>query len=352
MTPGRLDEILAGFGQANIAVVGDFFLDKYLEIESALAEISLETGLEARQVVAVRNQPGGAGTVVANLCALGAGRVQCLGLIGDDGEGFELTRALQRLGADTEGLLVRSDRLTPTYCKPMLRLPTGGLRELERLDHRSRLPVPQEAECELIELLQTTTTASAIIAQDQIQEPECGAITTRIRAELAALFEANPKLIGFADSRVRVGEFRNIIVKPNQSEARAAVPGSEDAIACARELARQTERPVFLTMGEEGIAVVTQTTWQHVPTVKLTGELDFVGAGDSATAGAVLALCAGAELMEAALVANIVASITVQQVSTTGTATQEQIKQRFTEYEQVWSELPPPQLFADESRAV
>ena len=47
---------------------------------------------------------------------------------------------------------------------------------------------------------------------------------------------------------------------------------------------------------------------------------DPTGAGDSATAGGVLALCAGATPREAALVANLVASITVQQLAVTGTA--------------------------------
>ncbi len=347
MSPARFEEILAGFGQATVVVVGDFFLDKYLEIEPALAEVSLETGLEARQVVAIRCQPGGAGTVVANLCALGAGKVKCLGLLGDDGEGFELTRALRRFGADTEGLLVQPDKLTPTYCKPMLRLPTGGLRELERLDHRSRRSVSQTIETKLIKQLKALAPdANAIIAQDQIPEPECGVITTNMRKALAALCEANPNLIGFADSRLRIGAFRNMILKPNQTEAQAAASGKEDVFACARELSRRTKRPVFLTIGEEGIAVVTQETWQQVPTVKLTGELDIVGAGDSATAGAVLALCAGAELTEAAIIANLVASITVQQIGTTGTATQAQIKRRFAENEQLWKELPPPCAFA------
>jgi len=42
----------------------------------------------------------------------------------------------------------------------------------------------------------------------------------------------------------------------------------------------------------------------------------------------VLALCAGASLPEAALVGCLVASITVQQLATTGTATPEQVLQR------------------------
>jgi sugar/nucleoside kinase (ribokinase family) len=62
--------------------------------------------------------------------------------------------------------------------------------------------------------------------------------------------------------------------------------------------------------------------------VNLNEPTDPTGAGDSATAGAVLALCAGATLHEAALVANLVASITVQQLATTGTARPDQIGPR------------------------
>ena len=62
--------------------------------------------------------------------------------------------------------------------------------------------------------------------------------------------------------------------------------------------------------------------------VQLDGPTDPTGAGDSATAGAVLALAAGASLAEAALMGNLVASITVEQLATTGTATPEQLPPR------------------------
>jgi sugar/nucleoside kinase (ribokinase family) len=65
-----------------------------------------------------------------------------------------------------------------------------------------------------------------------------------------------------------------------------------------------------------------------VPGVRVEGPLDPTGAGDSATAGAVLALAAGATLPEAALVGNLVASITVQQLATTGTARPEELAPR------------------------
>ena len=65
-----------------------------------------------------------------------------------------------------------------------------------------------------------------------------------------------------------------------------------------------------------------------VPGVRLEGPTDPTGAGDSATAGAVLALAAGATLPEAALVGSLVASITVEQLAVTGTASPEQLPPR------------------------
>ena len=54
MITQRLENLLAGFPALTVLVVGDYFLDQYLEIDSSLAETSLETGLSVRQVVRVR----------------------------------------------------------------------------------------------------------------------------------------------------------------------------------------------------------------------------------------------------------------------------------------------------------
>ncbi len=62
-----------------------------------------------------------------------------------------------------------------------------------------------------------------------------------------------------------------------------------------------------------------------VPGVRVDGPIDPTGAGDSATAGAVLALTAGATLAEAALIGNLVASITIQQLAVTGVARPDQL---------------------------
>jgi len=54
--------------------VGDYFLDRYWDIDPDLDETSIETGLIANQVSRVRCYPGAAGTVASNLRALVSAR--------------------------------------------------------------------------------------------------------------------------------------------------------------------------------------------------------------------------------------------------------------------------------------
>src|SRR6476469_4378870 len=124
LTDQSLERILCRIPQLTLGVLGDLFLDRYLDIDASLTEPSVETGLDAYQVVRVRSCPGAAGTVINNLVALGVGVVCPVALIGDDGEGHELRQALARMPAvEATGILSAADRRTPTYCKPMLTEP-------------------------------------------------------------------------------------------------------------------------------------------------------------------------------------------------------------------------------------
>src|SRR5262245_16954571 len=91
-------EILAQFPKLRALVVGDVCLDRWCRYDPALSEPSRETGIPRVAVVDSEVTPGAGGTVANNLAALGAGRVDVLGLVGDDGFGHELARALTRRG--------------------------------------------------------------------------------------------------------------------------------------------------------------------------------------------------------------------------------------------------------------
>jgi bifunctional ADP-heptose synthase (sugar kinase/adenylyltransferase) len=338
LTEESLQRILHALPKLSIGVLGDLFLDRYLDIDARLTEPSLETGLDAYQVIRVRSIPGAAGTVTNNLAALGVGKVHVVSIIGDDGEGYELQQALRALRTvDFAGLTITADRRTPTYTKPMLSAAGASPRELNRLDIKNRIPIPVALEGKMLRALdQIWPEVDALIVLDQVSEPNCGVVTDRIRARLAELGDSDPAKPILADSRERIGQFRNVASKPNQTECLRAVgsdtPSIEDA---ALNLAAKTGRPVFCTCGKQGIILAEpgprQARTTRVPGYPVTGPIDIVGAGDSTSAAIACAVASGATRREAAAFGCLVASITIQQIGTTGTATPEQIRARWKE---------------------
>ena len=179
---------------------------------------------------------------------------------------------------------------------------------------------------------------------DQVQERNCGLITDRVRDHLAKLADRYPDKFFFADSRVHISEFRRVIIKPNRYEASAAAgmgedPSPEEAKQAASILSQRTGRPVFMTMDKSGIIVVDREEAHPVPAVPVEGPIDIVGAGDSTTAGAVLALVSGATLPEAAAMGCLVASVTIRQLGTTGTASPQQVLDAFNRTEDLYADV-------------
>ena len=210
---------------------------------------------------------------------------------------------------------------------------TAARHELNRLDIKNRTPLAADAEDQLIAHLRgLLPRVHGVIIADQVQEADCGVITERVRDELSALAQAYPTVAFLADSRVRIGLFEDIILKPNAREAASAVqpdfngePDRTVAEAAAAALYAKTGQPVFLTLGGDGIMAFHADGPTHIPAVPVTGPIDIVGAGDATMAGICSALCAGATVPEAAQIGCLAAAVTIRQIGTTGTASREQI---------------------------
>ena len=342
LTEARVEHILARIPELTVGVVGDLFLDRYLDIDSALTEPSIETGLDAYQVTRVRSYPGAAGTVINNLVALGVKRVCAVSVVGDDGEGYELRKELAALrGMDSAGVISAPDRRTPTYTKPMLHETGQPPRELNRLDIKTRTPLPLPAQdLVLAALSEVWPQVDTLLVLDQVSEAECGVITTRVRELLAQIGESSPLKFVLADSRERIRAFRFVSLKPNERECRQVLGtnplncGPFSIQGATRELAKRAGRPAFCTNGAQGIILATPPPEDrviHVPGYPVTGPIDTVGAGDSTSAAIACAVATGATLEEAAAFGNLVASITIQQLGTTGTASPAQVRRRWRE---------------------
>jgi len=329
MTPDRFQEVVSRYKDLRVAVVGDFCLDRYLEIDPDRAEVSIETGRPVHNVVTVRAQPGGAGTVLNNLVALGVGRIEVVGFRGDDGEGYELQRGLQAApGVSTEHFLTAPDRRTFTYCKPLVVRPGEPPVELNRLDSKNWTPTPEALEKRLIDSLRAVAEAcDAVIVLEQVDAAETGVVTRKLLDAVADMIAQRPNLLFLADSRRGLRGWPRVALKMNAAELAAMLERPitadiEEVKEAAVELAKGSGRPVFITLSERGIlAAGPDGEAVHVPTLPLRGPIDVVGAGDSVTANLAAALAAGASVREAVELAVVASSVVVHQLGTTGVAT-------------------------------
>jgi rfaE bifunctional protein kinase chain/domain len=328
MIGSRFQEIVSKYSSLSVAVLGDFCLDRYLDIDSDRNEISIETGLPVYNVSHVRSLPGGAGTIVNNLSALGVSRILPIGLVGEDGEGYELCRALEQLPGVKTGSIVRTPkRRTFTYCKPMVCSPGGKQRELNRFDFKNWTPTSAMLQGSIIgELEEIAGQVDAIVILDQVDIPETGVVTRMVLDRIKRLANEDSDLVIIADSRRSLRDFPAVIFKMNAAELKELIKADTDLSfdevgKVAAELALKNRRSVFVTLAEKGIVGTTADgQYGHVAALPLRGEIDIVGAGDAVSANLAAAIAAGASLEETLELGNAAASVVIHKLGTTGTA--------------------------------
>jgi rfaE bifunctional protein kinase chain/domain len=330
MTEERFREITDRYRRLRIAVIGDYCLDRYLEIDPSLSEISLETGLPVHNVTRVRSQPGGAGTILNNLVALGVGKMFAIGFCGADGEGYELKNALQALRGVDLGCFAEATGLhTFTYTKPLICNPGATPAESNRLDFKNWKPLPAMLERTFSESLRVLASeVDAISALDQVDVPETGVMTKAVRNALGEVCAQNDRMPILADSRRGLRDWPRLIYKMNARELAAFSDSKENPEDQARRLAMANGLPVFVTLAEEGmLGASPDGKVFHQPCFPIRGEIDIVGAGDAVMANLAASLAAGATLPDALELASAAATVVIHQIGTTGTADIPQLRQ-------------------------
>lgn len=342
MNEKRFRHITERFGGLRIVVIGDLFLDRILFVNREWDELSVETGLVAYQVDHRLNAPGAAGVITNNISSLGVGDKYAINVIGNDGEGYDLCQALKATGVSTKYMVTEEGRFTPTYCKTFFNKAIPE--ETHRIDLRSRSRMSRTSERQVIDnLLALENKVDAIICLEQIPNGDYGVFTQPVIETLQAISQRGQVKV-FVDSRFNVARFKNMIVKCNDYEclrAAGVILPPEDSVewskavdAAIEKLQNTSTYPMFVSCGAAGMKAFYEGKVHHIPGFHVEGPIDICGAGDSALAGIACALCAGATLHEAAIIGNLVASIIIQQLGMTGTASLNQLANRFSEYQQ------------------
>lgn len=300
----QLEALFQEMARRQIVVVGDAMLDIYLAGEAD--RISPEAPVPVVTVHTRRYALGGAANVAANVAAIGA---ECLlvAVVGDDARGDSLRAELAQHRLADRHLVVAPAR--PTTSKTRV---TARGQQVVRIDEEVDDPIPARTEAQVLaELESALAEADALLIEDYNK----GLLTPAVIARAMALgrrrgipIVVDPKFRHFFAYRGAT------LFKPNRRELEQAMGAALDLDhpeALPASLERLGVDNLLLTLGAEGMILVTKDgDIGRIPAMARE-VFDVSGAGDTVTAWAGTALAAGASVREAAQVANYAAGVEV-----------------------------------------
>ena len=299
----RLASLLDGARGHRIAIVGDAMLDVYLRGD--VDRISPEAPVP---VVRVRDRKlalGGAANVAQNVAALGA-RAELVAIVGRDATGQTLRSMLEAIDADPRAL-VEGARPTTTKTRVLARA-----QQVVRFDEEDDADaVGGEVEALIAAVSRAVDDADALVLEDYNK----GVLIPRV-IEHAVSRARSRKIPVIVDPK-----FRNFfayhgatVFKPNRRELEAALGAAvsiDHPEALPETFRRLGVEHLLLTLGERGMALLSADGSTHRVPTTAREVYDVVGAGDTVTAYLAAMLAAGANMREAAVIANFAAGVEV-----------------------------------------
>lgn len=287
------------FSKLKVLVIGDFMLDEY--IFGSSKRMSPEAPVPVLIPEKTQLIPGGAGNVVLNLHALGA-NVSCLGYVGNDYAGNKLKQLLNEKKINTEQLFLTDYKTT------VKKRFISNDKQVLRVD-------------------------SEEIVNDWIPN-----ITYDFsNYDLIILSDYNKGVLN-NDWFTKIN-FKNIIVDPKKDDfsfysncsiitpniqeleqaSKKTIDNDEALVdACIKILDHSNFKYIVVKKSEKGMSIIsTDGLIEHIDAHKVLNP-DVTGAGDTVISTFSLVYFLSNDILEAAKIANIAASIVVNK---TGTAT-------------------------------
>lgn len=299
---------------ARVLIVGDVMLDHF--VYGTVERISPEAPIPVLRVGRETAMLGGAGNVARNVAALGA-RAVLIGAVGTDGAGKRVRKLIRAENGVTDAMLADKTRRTSTKTRYF-----GGNQQMLRADEETVAPLsPHTRRALLKKARQALRRCGVLVLSDYGK----GVLQDGVSEDLIRIAKRAKKPVivdpKYTDYRCYRGAD---IVTPNRSEladASGMATGTDaEVAAAARALIRGNGLGAILaTRSQDGMTLVT-AGGAKAKAIHLKAEarevFDVSGAGDTVVAAVAAALGAGAELHQAAALANVAAGIVVGKVGT------------------------------------
>ena len=287
------------FSDIRVLLIGDFMVDQYVFCTST--RMSPEAPVPVLNPDKIYSSPGGAGNVALNLSDLGA-NVTCVGCIGSDSEGIELTKLLEEKGINTDLLYITG---IPTTLKR--RYYSNGNQVL-RVDVEKEIkdwsPTINEIEYDKYDLIILSDYNKGVLNNGWFSEIKSNNIFV------------DPKKDDFSF-------YSNAtIITPNFNELQRAsnlkiINDNSLVNACQLMLENSSNLEYILAKkGDKGMTIVGKNNFvKHIDSHKVKNP-DVTGAGDTVIATFSLAFTKTNNIEFSAKIANAAASIVVAKKGT------------------------------------
>lgn len=303
LTEGRVRQVLENARDKTIAVIGDVMLDRYFW--GSVSRISPEAPVPVIDIEKESFHLGGAANVAKNLKTLGLNPILC-GILGNDNSGKRFIEIANEDGINPDGLFTDINR--PTIVKTRI---IGNNQHIARLDREVRNAIPLEGTQHILNTLINQENLHGIIFEDY----DKGSITSEL-IEVILEFASKKNIPVYVDPKKKhFFNYKNVCVfKPNRKEAANAlemnVSNEADIQEAGKKILNELHcENLLLTLGSQGMMLFESNgEISSVPT-KARNVADVSGAGDTAIATLAAAMSGGANIKEAAEMANFASGV-------------------------------------------
>lgn len=320
MTIQRLREITDNFGQARVLILGDIMLDEYMY--GSVDRISPEAPVPVVDVTSSKILLGGAANVAANICSLG-GEALLIGVVGEDEAAIKISQLLKSKNISDKLLVTDITRRSTIKTRII-----AHSQQIVRADREDRHEVNTEVEKEILKrFLSVVDDIQAVIISDYGK----GVITLSLLEKIMTVCLERDIYVAVDPKETHFNNYKRVsVITPNHHEAGFAygrrIQNEEDLLEVGNGLLNRLQaKSILITRGPDGMSLFTaDSAPRHIPTFAKK-VFDVTGAGDTVIASFVVATCAGADSIEAAVISNTGAGITVGEIGT-ATVSMEQLR--------------------------
>jgi D-beta-D-heptose 7-phosphate kinase / D-beta-D-heptose 1-phosphate adenosyltransferase len=308
-----LINLVANLPRTRIVLVGDVMLDRY--IFGNAERLSPEAPVPVLHFQHEEYRLGGAGSVLADLTALGAA-VKVIGIVGNDEAAGEVRKRMAACGADVSGLVEAADRPTVTKLRLVGSAQHRHPQQLIRLDIENNAPVDSAVARMIIDNVSAALDDADVLC---IEDYHKGLLTIDVCRHIIEIARDKqvPVIVDPANIPDYSKYFGATCLKLNRGEAERAtglpVRSAEHYQPAAEWLLNKLQlEAAVVTLDRHGAYLATADGQRRLLKTRERQVYDVTGAGDMVLAMVAVARAAGASWTDAVALANIAGGLEVE----------------------------------------